>query len=280
MPILSPIYIEIFQLCGYNMRMKERHIDNSGTMLGNGQHPSVVDSIGMVKHAAAPFTRIGRKLGIPREDLEQVAAEEFVRKSPRYNPSKGELSTYMERVMRNRIMNELRDRGWRVSGIPRGVKEHMSTVYEAETQIMQETGTMPTIDEIAKRAGIDPETVCEVKFLSSLGVLNPSSWSEQPEDNASVKSEKNKKGTSSDINENNVYDRLIDELSVNDAVSRLSPRKRKIVRQRFYTPDGELKSQTEIAEAVGVSQMTVSNELRKAEKELKSFLSDDTSASK
>ena len=61
----------------------------------------------------------------------------------------------------------------------------------------------------------------------------------------------------------------IEQLSLNEAMKRLPDRERNIIRMRFY----EGRTQTELAEEVGISQAQVSRLEKNALKTMRSYLS-------
>ena len=61
----------------------------------------------------------------------------------------------------------------------------------------------------------------------------------------------------------------IEQLSLNEAMKRLPDRERNIIRMRFY----EGRTQTEVAEEVGISQAQVSRLEKNALKTMRSYLS-------
>ena len=60
----------------------------------------------------------------------------------------------------------------------------------------------------------------------------------------------------------------IEQLSLNEAMKRLPDRERNIIRMRFY----EGRTQTEVAEEVGISQAQVSRLEKNALKTMRSYL--------
>ena len=198
---------------------------------------------------ARALARRFRGRGIPDDDLEQVACTALVQVVHSYDVSRGEsFLAFAVPSITGTLKRHFRDRGWTVRP-PRRVQDLQLQVRDAEEDLCNLLGRSPRPREIAEHLGADVGEV--VESLTAYGCFTPTSL-DRP------------LGPGPGLEGSTLGDRLVsaaDELAAAEArtvlgpvVSRLGPRDKKILRLRFF----EQRTQQEIADVIGVSQMQVS----------------------
>ena len=199
--------------------------------------------------------------GVPREDLEQVAYLALTRAAHHFDASlHHDFLSYAVPTVRGEIRKYFRDLGWFVRP-PRRVQETQSKVVAARDSLSTAGGRPVTAAEIAENLGEDVRTVEEA--LAAQGCFNPTSLDLPVHDGATA--------TLGD----ELTDSVVDGLGAAEArvvlaplVRRLSERDRRIVSLRFFDD----RTQQEIAEEIGVTQMQVSRLLARILRDLRRML--------
>jgi RNA polymerase sigma-B factor len=185
------------------------------------------------------------------EDLVQAGLFGLTKAIDRFDPSQGSaLSSYAVPTMLGEMRRYLRDHTWSVR-VPRGLQEDVLRVNRAVGELETELGRSPTPVQVAERLEIDLETVLEA--LTAGRAYRASSMEERVGGDADDLSLADTLG-SEDIE----LDRRELMVSLRQADHVLDDRERFVVHLRF----AEDRTQTEIAERIGVSQMQVSRILR------------------
>lgn len=195
--------------------------------------------------------------GIPLEDLEQVAHLALVRAARQFDPSRDrDFLSYAVPTIRGELRKHFRDCGWMVRP-PRGVQELQTKVIAARDNLAERDGHVPSAQEIADHLGEDVAVVQE--SLLAQGCFHPTSL-DLPlgEDSTTTLGEHLGQDDGS-------MSAAEARVMLRDAVRRLSPRDRKILRMRFF----EDCTQQEIADAIGVTQMQVSRLLSRILRDLR-----------
>jgi RNA polymerase sigma-B factor len=146
--------------------------------------------------------------------------------------------------------------------VPRGLQELRQSAKEAIRDGTVKTGRSPTIQELAETLGSDVESVAEALTLGR--AYNTASL------DAPVSQDDREGDTIMDLqaDENSPIEGLEDKILLQEAIGNLKDQQQKILKLRF----NEGKTQTEIAETIGVSQMHVSRLLRRALDDLRTQL--------
>jgi RNA polymerase sigma-B factor len=215
--------------------------------------------MGLAAHIANRF----RRQGGADDDLRQVAMVGLVKAVDRFDPEYGAaFSAFAGRTIEGELKRHFRDRSWSVR-VPRSAKELHLLVRNASEELTQRTGRSPTIDEIASHLQVERDDV--LRGLSataaySMGTLDGGGG----DDDTDVIGDRQ----SALSTEEQGYGHVDDRELVVQLIARLPQREQEIVRLRFY----ERRSQTEIAEEVGISQMHVSRLLRKSFEQMREWL--------
>ena len=201
----------------------------------------------------------------PLDDLEQVASLGLVKAIDRYDSSRGiGFQHFAVPTILGELKRYFRDSGWAVH-MPRGIQELALQVAAAERQLAAKTGREPTYNEVAEFLEISVQEVLEAAEASA---AHHAVSFDTPHDDGDGEA-----GTLGDsigeIDER--YDLVALTASIAPAAKRLSERDRRVLALRFV----EDRTQSEIADEVGVSQMQVSRILGKALRQLASAVEDE-----
>jgi RNA polymerase sigma-B factor len=204
----------------------------------------------LARYAAAQY-RHGPE---PFEDLVQVASLGLLKAIERYDPVRGAaFSSYALPTMSGELRRHFRDRSWAVRP-PRDLQEAALSVERATEALARELGHAPTVDDLARRTGLDAEAVLEAR--EALGARLSASLSAPVHGTEGDELDLGSRmGTDDDGFRTAEHRATIGALA-----KALTPREREIVRLRFE----EDLTQSEIGQAVGLSQMHVSRVLRQA----------------
>ena len=194
----------------------------------------------------------------PLDDLEQVASLGLVKAIDRYDASRGiGFQHFAVPTILGELKRYFRDSGWAVH-MPRGIQELALQVAAAERQLAAKTGREPTYREVAEFLEISVEDVLEA---AEAAAAHHAVSFDTPHDDGDGEA-----GTLGDsigeIDER--YDLVTLTASIAPAAKRLSDRDRRVLALRFV----EDRTQSEIADEVGVSQMQISRILSKALRQL------------
>ena len=190
----------------------------------------------------------------PFEDLVQVASLGLVKAIDRFDAERGNAFTsFAVPTILGELKRYFRDLGWAVH-VPRGAQERALKVEEVQRQLTSKTGRTPTISELAEYMELSIEDVLDA--LEAAGAHHSMSLDTPREDGESDG------GTIADMlgEEDKRFEFIDAGASIAKAAQQLSERERRILALRFI----EDRTQTQIAEIEGVSQMQVSRVLRRA----------------
>ena len=209
-----------------------------------------------------------RSKGIAEDDLDQVAYMALVRAAHQFDPGfERDFLSYAVPTIRGELKKHFRDSGWTVRP-PRWIQELQGRIAEAAAELTQDLGRSPRPSEIADRLEEDPERVLEA--LGTDGCYFPDSL-DRPvrEDESSSASLGDHLG-----DEAAAYDAAEARLLLAPVVRRLGERDRRILDLRFFHD----RTQQEIADEIGVTQMHVSRLLARILGDLRSQLDEHDAA--
>ena len=216
---------------------------------------AIEEQLPLVEFLARKFA--GR--GEPVEDLIQVASVGLIKAVDRFDVDRNiEFSTYATPNILGEIKRYFRDKGWAMR-VPRGLQELRQSAKEAIRDGTVKTGRSPTLQELAETLNSDVESVAEALTLGR--AYNTASL------DAPVNQDDREGDTVIDLqaDENSPIEGLEDKILLHKAMGNLKEQQQEILKLRF----NEGKTQTEIAERIGVSQMHVSRLLRRAVEDLR-----------
>jgi RNA polymerase sigma-B factor len=182
--------------------------------------------------------------GISSDDLDQVASLGLVKAVRAYDQAKAtDFLGFAVPTIRGELRRHFRDHGWTVRP-PRSIQELQPQVNLARGELWQRWGRDPRPDEIAEHLGVALEPVREA--MGAEGCFAPSSIDATPDDGVAVA---DRLGDAEPG-----YARVDARVTLWPLVRDLSPRERRILELRFYHG----RTQAEIGEEIGVTQMQVS----------------------
>jgi RNA polymerase sigma-B factor len=194
--------------------------------------------------------------GEPEEDLAQAGTVGLIGAIDRFDPERGlDFLSFAVPTITGEIRRHFRDRTWAMR-VPRRLKDIQSTMAAATGPLTQELGRAPRPSEIAARLGVPVEDV-----LDGLGAQNAyrnDSLDEMTEagDAPLARSLGAIDGDLAGVEDRETLAPLLEQLP---------ERERRILIMRFFGN----KTQSQIAEVVGVSQMHISRLLDRTLKELR-----------
>lgn len=198
---------------------------------------------------ARDIARRYRGRDIDLDDLEQVACLGLMKAVRRFDPSRAEdFLSFAVPTIRGEVRRYFRDHGWMVRP-PRSIQETQAKVRIAEETLIQEFGRSPRPLETAEHLGLPPELVREA--LAVNGCFVPSSL-----DASSTHSETSLLGASLGTDERG-FAAAEARVTLAPVLSSLSDRERLVLDLRFVHG----RTQSEIGEEIGASQMKVSRML-------------------
>lgn len=208
---------------------------------------AIVDCLPLAEHIARRFS--GR--GEPYDDLHQVARMGLIQAIDRFDPRAGSnLLSFAVPTVMGEVRRHFRDRAPTIR-VPRRSRELYEQVKIAREELAQEQQGDPSDEALAERLQTTPSAVrkamddCACGAAVSLDAVG-TAGGEVP-------------ALTERLGERDPGFEEVDDVLVLDPVVRgLSARDRRILGLRFY----DCKSQREIAEAIGCSQMHVSRRLR------------------
>lgn len=205
----------------------------------------------LVRYLARKF----KDRGEPLDDLLQQGIIGLINAIDRFDLDRGvKFSTYATPTILGEIRRYFRDKGWSMK-VPRRLQELNLLANRAIEELTQELDRSPTYHEIAAALNAPEDEVIEALEMS------------QAYDLVSLDSEIGPMDEDADAvladrvgQEDPNLEMLRTKSQLEDAVSVLDPRERRVINLAYYSQ----MSQTEIAGILGISQMHVSRIQRKA----------------
>jgi RNA polymerase sigma-B factor len=227
------------------------HIDE---LFSRRDEPGVRDQlIERYMPLAESLARRYQHAGQPIEDLVQVACIGLINGVDRFDGSRGvSFQSYAVPTILGELKRYHRDRGWSIR-VPRRLQEHALMVKNAVPVLCQELRRSPTLKEIGDHTGLGEEEVLEAldaqEAYTSVSLDASLDW----------------EGESTSLAERLAAEDVDLELTEDWAefiphLKRLPARERRIILLRFF---GD-RTQSEIADELGISQMHVSRLLSRA----------------
>lgn len=201
----------------------------------------IEENMGLIHHVVKRF--LGR--GVEPEDLFQIGAIGLVKAVDRFDLGFGvRFSTYAVPMIAGEIKRFLRDDS--MIKLSRSLKELAIRAARLREQILMERGVEPGVEELAERLGVEPEELvqamdgsAEVESLQKIVYqgdgegLSLMDKVEQDKDEEEV---------------------LLRQLLLEQLLGTLAPKERRLIALRFFHD----RTQTQVAQELGMSQVQVS----------------------
>ena len=204
--------------------------------------------------------------GYELEDLYQIASLGFIKSIKRFNSDFDvKLSTYAVPYMIGEIKRYIRDDG--PVKVSRSIKDLGTKIREIQKEMMNKKGEEIKIKEIAKELKVDVEDV-----IIAIEATKPVSSIENS------KHINNKDGKSISLldtlsTNKNEEETITNKLAIGQLIKELKERDKKLILLRYYKE----KTQSQVAEILGISQVQVSRIEKKILKNMKECLIRDVS---
>ena len=210
---------------------------------------------------AASIAHDYRGRGVELDDLVQIAMLGTLKAVERFDPERGiPFSSFASRTVNGEIKRYFRDRTWAVRP-PRSAQERHLDLRRARSGLSTQLGRAPTVAELAAQMDISTDEVLDALEAGAAYRATSLDARRTGDDDTSPLAERLSTGEApSRPVEMRV---LVDQL-----LATLPPREAAIMRLRFY----EDKTQSEIAEELGISQMHVSRLMRRCLEDLREIL--------
>ena len=187
--------------------------------------------------------------GVDYDDLYQVGAMALVSAVERFDPSKGyEFKSFATPTILGEIKKYFRDKEWSLK-VPRRMKEISGKVQEVKEDLTARLGRGPTVEEISEATGFSHEQIIQAMESAKAYGTYSLEGATVSEDEADASALEKYIGF-----EDSGYERI--ELSeiIDTVLKGFSDTYKVIFKHRFIMN----WSQSQIAQKLGVSQMTVS----------------------
>lgn len=179
------------------------------------------------------------------DDLFQVGCVGLIKALDNFDMSHNvRFSTYAVPMIIGEIRRFLRDNSsLRVS---RSLRDTAYHALQVRTKLVEKNGAEPRLEEIAKELGVpESEVIFALDAIADPVSLNEPLYKDDGDPVYIVDQIRD---------ENETDERWLDGIAIADGMSKLTERERRILQLRFF----QGKTQTEVAERVGVSQAQVS----------------------
>src|SRR3954447_25573898 len=212
----------------------------------------------LVEHCARRF----RNRGEPFEDLVQVGTIGLIKSIDRFELDRGvEFSTYATPTIIGEIKRYFRDKGWAIR-VPRRLQELRMQITSTTAELTQTLGRSPTPRELAEVIGCSVEQIVEgIESNNAYSTLSLDATDDGGED-----------GGPSMVEIMGLEDEEFEQIEIRESIKplleALPSREKRILLLRFF----KNKTQSEIADEIGVSQMHVSRLLSRTLAQLRTSL--------
>jgi RNA polymerase sigma-B factor len=198
----------------------------------------------------------------PLDDIRQVARLGLIKAVDRYNPERGSFTAFASVTISGEVKRHFRDHTWGVH-VERRLQNLMLEMGEATAELTQLLARTPTVAELARHLDVNEHDVHSTRMCTAV------------RRQVSLSTPLAEDGTKelgdllghADANLESIADRL----AIKELLRELPPPIRRIIILRFYGN----RTQSQIADDIGISQMHVSRLLRRGLAWLRAALLND-----
>ena len=217
----------------------------------NASEQLVMENTGLIWAVARRF--LGR--GTDADDLYQLGCLGFIKAVEGFDLSYGtQFSTYAVPKIAGEIRRFLRDDG--VVKVSRGIKERAATVKTVRSQLVNDLGREPTVQEIADKTGFAIE---DIAFVETATASVESMQQESGEDGFTLENI---------LSNSQTEEQLLEKISLRQAIEKLPQREQMVIQLRYYHG----LTQDRVSKILSVSQVQVSRIEKKALQRLKELM--------
>jgi RNA polymerase sigma-B factor len=204
-----------------------------------------------------------------RDDLRQVASIGVINAVDRWDPDRacGDVLGFIVPSVRGEVLRYLRDRTWAVR-VPRRLKELGVAINRATALLTHELGRAPRPSELARHLDADVEEILEALHAEDNHHAAP--LDAPPPDGAAGDQTLADRISAPD----NDMEEVDDIVTLRPLLRRLPDRERRIIELRFFHD----RTQSQIAQEIGISQMHVSRLLSRTLTQLRTAMLDEEPA--
>ncbi|WHH56863.1 SigB/SigF/SigG family RNA polymerase sigma factor [Petroclostridium sp. X23] len=189
--------------------------------------------------------------GLEFDDIYQVACIGLIQAVERFDAEKGvKFSSFATPTIIGEIKRYFRDKG-NIIRIPRRIYEIYQKVNQAKHVLSQELGRIPKVEEIAEYLNVSEETILEVIESANASAVQSLEQSVYSDDETALE----QLVGAEDATFAKIENRDFIEKSLNE----FNEAEKEFIKQRYYNK----RTQKQIAELLGVSQMYISRLERK-----------------
>lgn len=201
----------------------------------------VNENLGLVHHIVKRY--IGR--GVEAEDLFQIGSIGLLKAIDNFDMQFGvQFSTYAVPMIQGEIKRFLRDDG--IIKVSRSIKENSYKISKAKNQFWQKYGKEPTVSELCKETGLLKEDI--VMALESTNEVESIYKTFSGQDG-------NEQFLVDKLScEKDEGEKLVNKVLLQQLLDTLGGMEKDLLTMRYY----EDKTQTQVAEKLGISQVQVS----------------------
>ena len=239
-------------------RLTERLLHEAHEEQDPTQKRQLLDEVVLVNRGVAQAVAARyRQRGVASDDLEQAAYEGLVKAVRKFDPTMGkDLLTYAVPTIRGEIQRYFRDHSWMVRP-PRRVQEMQWRVNQTIDQLSQDLGRDPSAAELKEELGASEADYRDA--LAAFGCFQPPSLDQPVMDSGLTL------GDAIADDNTNAEAAAEARATLAPVVRKLSERDRRILYLRFF----EGRTQQEIGQDLGVTQMQVSRLLARIMRDLR-----------
>lgn len=238
-------------------------MDNTMELIKKAQEGSqkardqlVSENIGLIWSIVKRFSNRGYEM----DDLFQIGSIGLLKAIDKFDLSfEVKFSTYAVPMIMGEIKRFLRDDG--MIKVSRALKEIANKVRITQDTLNKKNGREPSIEEVSEVLGISTEEIV-MALESNAEVESLYKTIHQGDGNPIFLIDKLERS----VDEN---ERMLDKIALREVIQSLEPKEKEIIMLRYFQD----KTQTEIANHIGISQVQVSRLEKKILLQLKSKLS-------
>ena len=211
----------------------------------------IKENSGLIWSIAKRF--LGR--GVEADDLYQLGCLGFIKAIEGFDLNFGtQFSTYAVPKISGEIRRFLRDDG--AVKVSRGIKERAVTIKITRSQLLQQLGSEPTLQEIADVTGFTPE---EIAVAESATAAVESIQQETGEEGFSLESV---------LTDTESEEVILERIALRQGIERLPERESLVIKLRYF----HSLTQQQVSKVLDVSQVQVSRIEKKALSRLRELL--------